>query len=563
MAERSISSFFRPLQRLLSGIEEEKKEPERASNDDSIAWFSGEIDQITICGNCTVSDEKTGKYTAFIVEVTCSSADPPSWRVYRRYSDFRVLAEKLRELGYKAIPEVPPRRLFFGMGQFEPTFLAKRQGDLEDWLQQTMEIGKKSSLQASSSQKRLGVLNEPAFREFLSTDMNKSPSEQSKQASYSAEQDEMRLSEVPAEAIETTGSGDLDRSSPQRIEEMCSELRVTMADFELIRVIGKGSFGKVTLVKKKDNGNLYAMKVLTKSHVKQRRQVEHTRTERRVLGQLRHPFIVALYYAFQTSEKLYFVLDYCPGGELFFHLTRMKRLPEHMARFYAAEITLALEYLHLNNVIYRDLKPENILLDEDGHVKLADFGLAKENVQDHEQGANSLCGTPEYLSPEILERKGHGSAVDWWALGMVTYEMLTGLPPWYTTDRKELFQRLRGAQLTFPFYISRQTANLITGMLARNPAERFGAAEIKAHPFFSTLDWDALYRREITPPFNPCRDHSILDTKNFEKQFTQLPVGNEGDPGSKKNSGGISETFLNFTFSSETVMNRPRSTKHT
>jgi len=292
------------------------------------------------------------------------------------------------------------------------------------------------------------------------------------------------------------------------------------------------------------------MKVLTKSHVKQRRQVEHTRTERRVMGQVRHPFVVALHFAFQTKDKLYFVLDYCPGGELFFHLTRMKRLPEHMARFYCAEMTLALEHLHAHSVIYRDLKPENILLDELGHVKLADFGLAKENVAAQESGASSLCGTPEYLSPEILERKGHGSAVDWWALGMVTYEMLTGLPPWYTTDRKELFQRLRGAPLTFPFYVSRQTAHLITGMLARNPVERYAAAEIKAHPFFAGLDWDALYRREITPPFNPCRDSGALETKNFEKQFTQMPL-HEGGPDaarSLRSSGLVSETFKEFTF---------------
>ncbi|CAM9495361.1 unnamed protein product, partial [Heterosigma akashiwo] len=266
------------------------------------------------------------------------------------------------------------------------------------------------------------------------------------------------------------------------------------------------------------------------------------------MGQVRHPFVVALHFAFQTKDKLYFVLDYCPGGELFFHLTRMKRLPEHMARFYCAEMTLALEHLHAHSVIYRDLKPENILLDELGHVKLADFGLAKENVAAQESGASSLCGTPEYLSPEILERKGHGSAVDWWALGMVTYEMLTGLPPWYTTDRKELFQRLRGAPLTFPFYVSRQTAHLITGMLARNPVEAYARLEIKATSVLRGPGLDASYPRR-SRPLQPAGTRR-LETKNFEKQFTQMPL-HEGGPDaarSLRSSGLVSETFKEFTF---------------
>lgn len=221
------------------------------------------------------------------------------------------------------------------------------------------------------------------------------------------------------------------------------------------------------------------------------------------------------------------------------------QFPEHMARFYAAEMTLALGCLHERGIIYRDLKPENILLDSEGHVKLADFGLAKEGVVDASSGANSLCGTPEYLSPEVLDRQGHGTAVDWWNLGMVTYEMLTGLPPWYTTDRQKLFERLRRATLKFPFYVSRPAASIIQGMLTRDPStsllfprnikpllticavlccavcvltwialdERLGAngvEEIKAHPFFAAVDWVALYERRITPPFNPCRQQDVV-----------------------------------------------------
>jgi serine/threonine protein kinase len=187
----------------------------------------------------------------------------------------------------------------------------------------------------------------------------------------------------------------------------------------MIKMIGKGSFGEVMLVRKKDTKTLYAMKILDKKNIIRRNQVEHTITERRVLGRTKHPFIVTLHFAFQTGKKLYFVLDYCSGGELFFHLGRCGRLRESLACFYSAEITLALSHLHSVGIVYRDLKPENILLDKDGHVKLADFGLSKEGIPNGVSGTGSFCGTAEYLAPEILNRAGHGTGVDWWALGMV------------------------------------------------------------------------------------------------------------------------------------------------
>jgi serine/threonine protein kinase len=264
---------------------------------------------------------------------------------------------------------------------------------------------------------------------------------------------------------------------------------------------------------------------------------------------------------------LYFVLDYAAGGELFFHLSRMKKFPESMAKFYAAEIAMALDALHAHDVVYRDLKPENILLDEEGHIKLADFGLAKEGVHEPAEGAHSLCGTPEYLSPEVLDRQGHGTSVDWWNLGMVTYEMLTGLPPWYTTDREKLFERLRSAPLKFPFYVSRPAAMLISGLLNRDPNERLGSnggAEVKSHVFFSSIDFDALYNKEIPPPFNPCKNQDIISSENFEKEFTNMPLRSVdeesiGAKALKDNLGSApsssdsrdSDTFLNFTFEEE------------
>jgi len=202
--------------------------------------------------------------------------------------------------------------------------------------------------------------------------------------------------------------------------------KVTLDAFHLIRVIGKGSFGKVILVRRKVDNTLYAMKVLQKLNIMKRNQVEHTKTERSVLGRIDHPFIVGMKFAFQSHDKLYFVLDYCAGGELFFHLGKEGKFSEERSRLYAAEIALGLQYLHGFDVIYRDLKPENVLLTHDGHIRLTDFGLSKEGISHNIHGTNSFCGTPEYLAPEILNRSGHGRGVDWWSLGALLYEMLCG-----------------------------------------------------------------------------------------------------------------------------------------
>lgn len=291
--------------------------------------------------------------------------------------------------------------------------------------------------------------------------------------------------------------------------------------------------------------------------------MEHTRTERRVLGSVRHPFIVGLHYAFQTSKKLYFILDYCPGGDMFFHLSRYGCFPEIMAKFYAAEIALALVHLHELGVIYRDLKPENIMLDKDGHVKLADFGLAKEGITSDAEGTFTMCGTPEYLPPEILNRNGHGKAVDWWNLGMVLYELLTGRPPWYTTDRMKLFLRLRNAKLEFPSGMSPEAMSFIEGLLNRNPMQRLGSQspeQILKHPFFNGVNWRKLYNREVRPPYLPSQTSDPESTINFEPAFTQIPVEEDeeatsiGHVSTATPSGrgsaarALSYTFQGFTY---------------
>lgn len=290
------------------------------------------------------------------------------------------------------------------------------------------------------------------------------------------------------------------------------------------------------------------MKVLKKEHIIKRNQVEHTKTERNVLEKLEHPFIVTLQYAFQTDKKLYLVLDYCAGGELFFHLGKAGKFPESRARFYAAEIVLALEYLHSQNIIYRDLKPENILLDSDGHVKLTDFGLSKEGVTDN-HSAHSFCGTPEYLAPEILRRAGHGKGADWWSLGALLYEMLTGMPPFYSRDRDRLFEKILHSELRFPMYFSKPARQILSQLMNRNPKRRLGtingAQEIRRHTFFANVDWKAMISRQLPVPFKPhlkMGRNGVETCDNFDAEFTGMPIY------SPDTSRGRYAKFKGFTY---------------
>jgi len=297
--------------------------------------------------------------------------------------------------------------------------------------------------------------------------------------------------------------------------------------FKMIKVIGKGSFGKVFLVREIKTDDMFALKVLRKDNIIKRNQVEHTRTERNVLGHVNHPFIVGLRMAFQSKDKLYFVLDYCPGGELFFHLSKVGKFPEPRAAFYAAEIVLALSYIHAMDIIYRDLKPENVLLDAKGHVRLTDFGLSKEGISLSSSGATSFCGTPEYLAPEILNRQGHGRAVDWWSLGALLYEMLTGLPPFYDRDREKLFENIRKGHLDFRSLTPRAQA-LLKGLLTKDPLKRLGSDEkdaksIQSHEFFHDIEWEKLMKGEIHLPW--CTPiHGSTDTSQFDERFTKMPI---------------------------------------
>ncbi|XP_027435169.1 ribosomal protein S6 kinase beta-2 isoform X2 [Callorhinus ursinus] len=364
---------------------------------------------------------------------------------------------------------------------------------------------------------------------------------------------------------------------PERIGPHC---------FELLRVLGKGGYGKVFQVRKVQGTNLgkiYAMKVLRKAKiVRNAKDTAHTRAERNILESVKHPFIVELAYAFQTGGKLYLILECLSGGELFTHLEREGIFLEDTACFYLAEITLALGHLHSQGIIYRDLKPENIMLNSQGHIKLTDFGLCKESI--HEGAVtHTFCGTIEYMAPEILVRSGHNRAVDWWSLGALMYDMLTGSPPFTAENRKKTMDKIIKGKLTLPPYLTpdardlvkkaspqehggthsqclspRQTLTLCPCLqfLKRNPSQRIGgglgdAADVQRHPFFRHIIWDDLLARRIDPPFRPSLQ-SEEDVSQFDTHFTrQTPVDSPDDTALSESAN---QAFLGFTYVAPSVL---------
>ncbi|XP_036085287.1 serine/threonine-protein kinase Sgk2 isoform X6 [Rousettus aegyptiacus] len=324
-------------------------------------------------------------------------------------------------------------------------------------------------------------------------------------------------------------------------------------DFDFLKVIGKGNYGKVLLAKRKSDGTFYAVKVLQKKSILKEKEQSHIMAERNVLlKNVRHPFLVGLHYSFQTAEKLYFVLDYVNGGELFFHLQRERRFLEPRARFYAAEVASAIGYLHSLNIIYRDLKPENILLDCQGHVVLTDFGLCKEGVEP-EETTSTFCGTPEYLAPEVLRKEPYDRAVDWWCLGAVLYEMLHGLPPFYSQDISQMYENILHQPLQIPGGRTVAACDLLQALLHKDQRQRLGSKEdfleIKNHVFFSPINWDDLYHKRLTPPFNP-NVAGPADLKHFDPEFTQESVSKSigCTPDTVASSSGGSSTFLGFSY---------------
>jgi serine/threonine protein kinase len=340
-------------------------------------------------------------------------------------------------------------------------------------------------------------------------------------------------------------------------------------DFSILKLIGKGTFGQVYQVRKKDTRRIYAMKVLQKKVIVQKKEVAHTVGERNILvrtAMADSPFIVGLKFSFQTPTDLYLVTDYMSGGELFWHLQKEGRFDEKRAKFYIAELILALEHLHTHDIVYRDLKPENILLDANGHIALCDFGLSKANLTKNAT-TNTFCGTTEYLAPEVLlDEAGYTKMVDFWSLGVLVFEMCCGWSPFYAEDTQQMYKNIAFGKVRFPREtLTTEGRNFVKGLLNRNPKHRLGATddaeELKKHPFFADIDWEALTKKLITPPFKP-KLKSETDTSNFDPEFTNALNGASslnaraaalaaGVATSTPLSPGMQANFKGFTFVDE------------
>ena len=306
-------------------------------------------------------------------------------------------------------------------------------------------------------------------------------------------------------------------------------IKLTYNDFQPIKLLGRGSFGEVILVRLKSTKKVYAMKILDKKILKMKKQQNHTKTERDLMVKINSPFIVNIKSAFQDDTNLYLVSEFMQGGDMFFHMHdgQIVIFSHDKTRFYILELVLALESLHKNNMVYRDLKPENILLDSKGHVKLTDFGLSK-ILEDEDDKAFTLCGTPQYLAPEVLLKKGYDKMVDWWSLGCVMYEMLMGRLP-FAIKRGMINLKIYEKKVDYPRKISNEARDLIEKFLVVNPTERLGYGpngtdDIKNHPFFNGVDWDLAIQKKYKPPFIPKLKNDV-DLRYFDNCFTDEPIG--------------------------------------
>ncbi|KAL7909592.1 kinase-like domain-containing protein [Trichoderma velutinum] len=319
--------------------------------------------------------------------------------------------------------------------------------------------------------------------------------------------------------------------------------KYSLGDFEILRTLGTGSFGRVHLVQSKHNQRFYAVKVLKKAQVVKMKQVEHTNDERRMLSDVKHPFLITLWGTFQDWKNLYMVMDFVEGGELFSLLRKSGRFPNPVAKFYAAEATLALEYLHSKNIIYRDLKPENLLLDRHGHLKITDFGFAK-RVPDKTW---TLCGTPDYLAPEVVSNKGYNKSVDWWSLGILIYEMLCGYTPfWDSGSPMRIYENILKGKVKYPAYINPDAQNLLERLITADLTKRLGnlfggSQDVKNHPWFAEVTWDRLARKDIDAPYTP----PVKAGSGDASQFDRYPEDPEkyGGPGGHDEYGNLFTEF--------------------
>ena len=336
-----------------------------------------------------------------------------------------------------------------------------------------------------------------------------------------------------------------------------SNLKINLSyhDFTPLKLLGRGSFGQVCLVRLKINNKLYAMKILDKKLLKERNQELHTKSERDLMVKINCPFIVNIKSAFQDEKYLYIISDFMQGGDLFYHMHETGIFDFELAQFYTCELVLALEYLHNNNMIYRDLKPENILLDANGHIKLTDFGLSK-LLNSSKQKAFTICGTIQYIAPEVFIDKGYDKMVDWWSLGCLIYEMFVGKLAFNIKNNTNLSLDLYNKKLKFPRHMDEDAQDLINKLLVVDPKKRLGygangSDKIKKHPFFEGINWDEVWNKQIIPPFKPELTDE-MDLKYFDTQFTDEPIESfTRNPRSRE----ASYEYKNFTYITDSVKN--------
>ncbi|CAH3111374.1 serine/threonine-protein kinase Sgk1-like [Pocillopora verrucosa] len=470
----------------------------------------------------TLSSDKSKRFTVY--KVLVKLPDGRSYFIFRRYNEFYNLYEKIKKVFPDLNIKLPGKRRLGN--NFDPEFIRMRREGLNEFT--TKIISHPSAIE------------HPDIRLFLSLDNPKNAQVNNDNEQFGADEDDSLAKDL--------NRIDLGDSYNQKAKP---------SDFLFLKVIGKGSFGKVFLAKNKQEDEFYAIKVLNKAAIRKRNEAKHIMAERNVLlMNVKHPFLVGLHYSFQTRDKLYFVLDYVNGGELFFHLQKERYFPEARARFYAAEIASAIGYLHSLQIIYRDLKPENILLDHKGHVVLTDFGLCKEGIEP--SGTTStFCGTPEYLAPEVLRKQEYDKTVDWWCLGAVLYEMMYGLPPFYSRDTAEMYDNILHKPLRLRTNISASARNVLEKLLQKDRSKRLGVGEndfeeVKNHPFFQSIDWQLLYDKKIEPPYNP-NVTGQLDLRHFDPEFVREPV--PGSVGKSADSAFLSasvddpdDAFVGFTY---------------
>jgi len=295
-----------------------------------------------------------------------------------------------------------------------------------------------------------------------------------------------------------------------------SDKNLSANDFMLGKTLGTGAFGRVRFVTYKQSGKFYALKTLKKAAIIKMKQVDHIMSEKSILVKLKHPFIVNMYGSFHDQRYIYMLLEYIVGGEFFTHLRKAGRFENDQACFYASQIASIFEYCHSLNIVYRDLKPENILINKDGYVKLTDFGFAK--VIEHR--TYTLCGTPEYIAPEVLLNKGHGKPVDWWTLGILIYEMIVGYAPFVDEDPMGIYQKILSGKIVFPKIFDKNAKGLVKRLLTADLGKRYGnlkngVDDIKQHKWFKDINWTELLEKKVTANFKPTVK-SESDTSNFD-----------------------------------------------